>query len=152
MYYQIKKEQVINCKIDELWDFVTSPKNLEIITPNEMKFEVNSGNQDEKIYSGMIITYKVSPLLNLKMDWVTEITQVKKNHLFVDEQRLGPYKLWHHQHIFEDKGEYVVMKDIVTYIPPFGFLGTIANYFLIKKKLKYIFDYRFDIMDKMFNK
>ena len=117
-----------------------------------MKFEVNSGNQDEKIYSGMIITYKVSPLLNLKMNWVTEITQVKKNHLFVDEQRLGPYKLWHHQHIFEDKGEYVVMKDIVTYIPPFGFLGTIANYFLINKKLKYIFDYRFNIMEKMFNK
>jgi ligand-binding SRPBCC domain-containing protein len=131
---------------------LSSPKNLELITPNEMKFEVNSGNQDEKIYSGMIITYKVSPLLNLKMDWVTEITQVKKNNLFVDEQRLGPYKLWHHQHIFEDKGEYVVMKDIVTYIPPFGFLGTIANYFLINKKLKYIFDYRFNIMDKMFNK
>jgi len=117
-----------------------------------MKFEVNSGNHDEKIYSGMIITYKVSPLLNLKMDWVTEITQVKKNCLFVDEQRLGPYTLWHHQHIFEDKGEYVVMKDIVTYIPPFGFLGTIANYFIIKKKLKYIFDYRFNIMEKMFNK
>ena len=87
MYYQIKKEQVINCKIDDLWDFVTSPKNLELITPNEMKFEVNSGNQDEKIYSGMIITYKVSPLLNFKMDWVTEITQVKKNHLFILDDR-----------------------------------------------------------------
>ena len=70
MYYQIKKEQVINCKIDELWNFVTSPKNLELITPNEMKFEVNSGNQDEKIYSGMIITYKVSPLLNIKMNFL----------------------------------------------------------------------------------
>ena len=152
MYYQINKEQVINCKIDELWEFVTSPKNLELITPDEMKFEVKSGNQDEKIYPGMIIAYKVSPLLNLKMDWVSEITQVKKNHIFVDEQRLGPYKLWHHLHIFEDNGEFVVMKDIVTYIPPFGFLGDIANYFFIKKKLKYVFDYRFDLMEKMFNR
>ena len=151
MYYQIKKEQVINCKIDKLWEFVTSPKNLELITPKEMKFEVKSGNQDEKIYSGMIITYKVSPLLNFKMDWVSEITQVKKNYLFVDEQRLGPYKLWHHQHIFEDNGDFVIMKDIITYIPPFGFIGDIVNYFFIKKKLKYVFDYRFNLMEKMFN-
>ena len=152
MYYQIKKEQVINCKIDKLWKFVTSPKNLELITPKQMKFEVKSGNQDENIYPGMIITYKVSPLFNFKIDWVSEITHVKKNHMFVDEQKLGPYKLWHHQHIFEDKGDFVIMKDIITYIPPFGFIGDLVNYFFIKKKLKYVFDYRFDLMEKMFNR
>ena len=117
-----------------------------------MLFDITSKDLPEKMYPGMIITYKVSPLLNIKINWVTEITQVKDKYFFIDEQRLGPYKMWHHQHFFEKKDEGVLMTDIVTYIPPFGILGDIANVFLIKKQLKAIFDYRFKVMDEKFNK
>jgi ligand-binding SRPBCC domain-containing protein len=86
------------------------------------------------------------------MNWVTEITQVKDKHFFIDEQRLGPYKMWHHQHFFEEKDGGILMTDIITYIPPFGILGDIANTLLIKKQLKGIFDYRFKVMDEKFNR
>ena len=151
MYYQLHKEQKLNAKISDIWNFAVSPKNLQRITPDKMGFEITSENSEEKIYPGMIITYKVSPILNIKMNWVTEITQVKENKFFIDEQRLGPYKMWHHQHIFIDNDDHVLMKDIVTYIPPFGLLGDIANQLFIKRQLNEIFNYRFVEMNKIFN-
>jgi len=151
MYYQLHKEQKLNAKISDVWNFAVSPKNLQRITPDKMGFEITSKNSEEKIYPGMIITYKVSPILNIKMNWVTEITQVKENKFFIDEQRLGPYKMWHHQHIFIDNEDHVLMKDIVTYIPPFGLLGDIANKLFIKRQLNEIFNYRFVEMNKIFN-
>lgn len=90
----------------------------------------------------MIISYKVSPVAGVKTTWVTEITQVREKKYFVDEQRIGPYAMWHHEHIIEPIENGVLMTDIVSYQPPFGFLGSIANKLLIKKKLKEIFDYR----------
>jgi ligand-binding SRPBCC domain-containing protein len=116
-----------------------------------MLFDITSKDLPEKMYPGMIITYKVSPFLNIKMNWVTEITQVKDKHFFVDEQRMGPYSMWHHQHFFEEQDGGVMMTDIVSYIPPFGILGVIANSMLIKRQLESIFDYRFKVMDKKFN-
>ncbi len=151
MYYQLHKEQKLNAKISDVWNFAVSPKNLQRITPDKMGFEITSKNSEEKIYPGMIITYKVSPILNIKMNWVTEITQVKENKFFIDEQRLGPYKMWHHQHIFIDNDDHVLMKDIVTYIPPFGLLGDMANKLFIKRQLNEIFNYRFVEMNKIFN-
>ena len=151
MYYQLHKEQKLNAKISDVWNFAVSPKNLQRITPDKMGFEITSKNSEEKIYPGMIITYKVSPILNIKMNWVTEITQVKENKFFIDEQRLGPYKMWHHQHIFIDNDDHVLMKDIVTYIPPFGLLGDMANQLFIKTQLNEIFNYRFVEMNKIFN-
>ena len=151
MYYQLHKEQKLNAKISDVWNFAVSPKNLQRITPDKMGFEITSENSEEKIYPGMIITYKVSPILNIKMNWVTEITQVKENKFFIDEQRLGPYKMWHHQHIFIDNDDHVLMKDIVTYIPPFGLLGDLANKLFIKRQLNEIFNYRFVEMNKIFN-
>ena len=151
MYYQLHKEQKLNAKISDVWNFAVSPKNLQRITPDKMGFEITSKNSEEKIYPGMIITYKVSPILNIKMNWVTEITQVKENNFFIDEQRLGPYKMWHHQHIFIDNEDHVLMKDIVTYIPPFGLLGDMANKLFIKRQLNEIFNYRFVEMNKIFN-
>lgn len=151
MYYQLHKEQKLNAKISDVWNFAVSPKNLQRITPDKMGFEITSENSEEKIYPGMIITYKVSPILNIKMNWVTEITQVKENKFFIDEQRLGPYKMWHHQHIFINNDDHVLMKDIVTYIPPFGLLGDMANKLFIKRQLNEIFNYRFVEMNKIFN-
>jgi len=100
----------------------------------------------------MIISYKVSPVLGIKMTWVTEITQVKEKEYFVDEQRVGPYSVWHHEHKIEAIEGGVLMTDIVSYKPPFGFLGSVANSILIKKQLKEIFDFRTVAMEKMFGK
>jgi len=150
-HFQLIKKQFLKTDLETIWDFASSPKNLKEITPDYMLFDITSKNLPEKMYPGMIITYKVSPLLNIKMNWVTEITHVKDKHFFVDEQRMGPYSMWHHQHFFEQSEGGVMMTDIVTYIPPFGILGVIANSVIIKRQLESIFDYRFKVMDKKFN-
>lgn len=150
-HFQLIKKQFLKTDLETIWDFASSPKNLKEITPDHMLFDITSKSLPEKMYPGMIITYKVSPFLNIKMNWVTEITQVKDKHFFVDEQRMGPYSMWHHQHFFEEQDGGVMMTDIVSYIPPFGILGVLANSILIKRQLESIFDYRFKVMDKKFN-
>ena len=151
-HYQLRINQFLKTDIDTIWDFASSPANLKEITPDYMLFNITSKNLPEKMYPGMIIAYEVSPILNIKMNWLTEITQVKDKSFFIDEQRMGPYKMWHHQHFFEEQNDGVLMTDIVTYIPPFGIVGDIANTFFIKKQLRNIFDYRYKVMDEKFNK
>ena len=150
MYYQFKREQFVHADIKTVWDFASSPSNLKEITPKHMGFQITTPNTTEKMYPGMIITYKVSPLLNIPMNWMTEITHVEPLSFFIDEQRMGPYKMWHHQHLFEEKQGGVIMTDIVTYIPPYGLLGDIVNWLIIKRQLSSIFAYRFDAMDRIF--
>jgi ligand-binding SRPBCC domain-containing protein len=149
-FYQFYREQKIKSSIDEIWDFISSPKNLKTITPEYMGFDITSKNLPEKMYQGMIISYKVSPMFGIKTDWVTEITHVKDKEFFVDEQRVGPYALWHHQHHVEQRGEEILMTDIITYSPPFGFLGAIANSLFIEKKLNEIFEFRKEALIKRF--
>lgn len=117
-----------------------------------MGFVITNGPLPEKMYPGMIISYKVSPLFNVPMDWVTEITQVEPGIYFVDEQRVGPYSIWHHQHRLTPIEGGVLMEDIVSYRPPMGFLGKVANTLLIKKQLKEIFDFRFKAVEEIFGK
>jgi len=150
-FYQLRKEQLVNTSIENLWDFISSPVNLKKITPPYMGFDITSEKLPNKIYEGMIISYQVKPLLGIKTIWVTEITHVKENQYFVDEQRVGPYTLWHHQHIIQQQGEKVLMTDIVSYQPPFGFFGAIANKLFIEKKLNEIFDFRTKVIDEIFN-
>ncbi len=151
MIHQIRKKQFLNAKIEDVWGFVSSPKNLKKITPKHMNFIITSKNVNEKIYPGMIISYKVSPILRIPTSWVTEITHVKKNTLFVDEQRVGPYKIWHHEHLFIEEKNGVLMIDIISYKLPFGLLGRIINYLFIKNKILNIFNYRFNKMNEIFN-
>ena len=146
-FYQLKREQKINASIDEVWDFISSPGNLKDITPPYMGFQVTSGNGAIKMYPGMIISYIVKPVLNIPTKWVTEITQVVDKRYFIDEQRIGPYTMWHHQHFIEPIENGVLMKDIVTYQPPFGIIGAIANSLFIKKQLKEIFAFRFKAVE-----
>jgi len=146
-FYQFQREQKINTNIDELWNFISSPANLKEITPDYMGFDIVSENLPEKMYSGMIISYIVRPLLGIKTKWVTEITQLEEKKYFVDEQRVGPYTIWHHQHLITPIPGGVLMKDIVSYKPPFGFIGAIANRLIIKKKLNEIFNYRSRAME-----
>lgn len=151
-FYQKFQEQKIPATLEQVWDFMSSPANLKEITPDYMGFDITSKDLPEKMYPGMIISYKVSPLLGIKTTWVTEITHVKDHHFFVDEQRVGPYTIWHHQHILEPIDNGVLMKDIISYVPPFGFLGAIANSIVIKKKLNEIFDYRHKAVIERFGK
>ncbi len=151
-HYQLIKRQHLKTDLDTIWDFVSSPKNLKEITPDYMLFQITSEELKEKMYPGMIISYKVSPMFNIKMNWVTEITQVKDKHFFIDEQRMGPYKMWHHQHFFEEQDNGVMMTDIVTYIPPFGILGDVANRLFINNQLEGIFNYRSNVLEQKYNK
>jgi len=129
--------------LDEAWNFFSSPLNLAKITPDDMKFVVTSDyTADTKIYAGMIITYKISPLLGVKMNWMTEITHVKAGEYFVDEERFGPFALWHHEHHFKAIAGGVLMTDILNYAIPLGFIGRFANATIVSKRVKKIFEYR----------
>lgn len=149
-HFQLTKVQELNTDLDTIWDFASSPKNLKEITPDHMLFHITS-EVAEKMYPGMIVTYEVAPLLGIKLPWVTEITQVKDKHFFVDEQKVGPYTLWHHQHFFEATKTGVRMTDIITYKPPFGIFGNLLNSLVIKRQLNAIFDYRKKVMNRLFN-
>jgi len=149
--YVLTTEQAIPISLNEAWDFFSSPLNLEKITPKEMNFVVTSDyNGNAKMYPGMIITYKVSPIFGIKMDWMTEITHVKDKEYFVDEQRFGPYALWHHQHHFKEIEGGVLMNDILNYAIPYGIIGRWADLILVSKQIKKIFDYREKAIIKLF--
>ena len=146
---QLFYEQRINTDIDNLWKFISSPKNLSKITPSYMDFKILSKIPDE-MYEGLIISYTVKPILGVKMNWVTEITHIKDKKYFVDEQRKGPYKMWHHEHILIKTDNGIIMKDIISYIPPFGILNKILNILFIKRQVKGIFKYRTEVLNKIF--
>lgn len=148
-FYQLKTETSIKSDINSLWDFFSSPNNLKDITPKKLNFKIKT-EVPEKMYSGLMIGYTVSPILSIPLNWLTEITQLKEKEYFVDEQRIGPYKLWHHEHIFEVKAEMVIMKDIVTYSMPCGILGRLAHWLFIKKEIEKIFGYREKIIAETF--
>jgi ligand-binding SRPBCC domain-containing protein len=149
--YTLNFEQKLPIPLAEAWDFFTSPLNLAKITPKEMKFRVTSNYApDTKIYQGMLITYKVSPLLGIKLNWVTEITNIKDQEYFIDEQRFGPYALWHHEHHFKPIKGGVKMTDNLTYGIPYGVIGRFANQILVGNKLKEIFSYREKIINELF--
>ena len=150
--YSIQTKQVIPISLDAAWEFFSSPVNLQQITPGNMGFEIISKYHGDKMYAGQVIEYKVRPLLGIPLYWMTEITQVEDKKYFVDEQRYGPYRLWHHQHHFKAIEGGVEMTDIIHYKLPFWFLGDIANALFVSKKLKQIFDYRFSKVEQLFGK
>ena len=151
MLHSIQTTQLIKSDIKTVWDFMSSPKNLTVITPEYMQFEILSDLGDGKMYQGQIIEYYVRPVLNIKLHWVTEITHVKENEFFVDEQRFGPYTFWHHKHSFKETTQGVEMSDSIHYKLPLGILGKIGNELLVKKQLKEVFDHRFKVVEKIFN-
>jgi ligand-binding SRPBCC domain-containing protein len=149
--YLFKFEQKLPIPLAETWDFFTSPLNLAKITPPQMRFKVTSPYPDDaKVYAGMIITYKVSPLFGIKLNWMTEITHVQEQEYFVDEQRFGPYALWHHQHHFKEIKGGVLMTDILNYAIPYGVLGRLGNKLLVGNEIKKIFTYREKAINNLF--
>lgn len=133
--------QLIPTDLATAWDFFTSPRNLVVITPPGMGFTIQSG-LPEKVYPGLIIKYRVKPMMGIPVTWVTEITHVQEPHFFVDEQRKGPYRMWHHEHHFKAVPGGVEMTDIIHYIVPMGVLGKGANSLFVRKKVEAIFAYR----------
>jgi ligand-binding SRPBCC domain-containing protein len=150
--HSIKTVQKIPVSLDRAWDFFSNPANLQTITPDNMAFKVISKHQGDTMYAGQIIEYTVKPLLGIPLYWMTEITQVKDKEYFIDEQRFGPYSLWHHQHHFKAIDGGVEMTDIVHYKNPLWILGKLANTLFVQKQLKGIFSYRFKKVEELFGK
>jgi ligand-binding SRPBCC domain-containing protein len=147
--YQLKTKQFVKTDMATCWDFFSDPKNLSKITPQSMGFIVRTELPD-KMYEGLMIEYTVRPILGIPMNWITEIKTVKNHSFFVDEQRKGPYRIWHHEHHFKEVEGGVEMTDIVSYELPLGFLGRLMHPILVKNKLKEIFDYRRQKVDELF--
>lgn len=141
--------QILPISLEKAWSFFSNPYNLEKITPAGMNFQVRHLLPD-KIYEGMFIEYRVSPLAGIPMEWVTEITHVKEPFFFIDEQRKGPYSIWHHEHHFEEIPEGVKMTDKLYYQVPFGGIGKIVNAVIVRNKVLSIFEYRKKILINLF--
>ncbi|WP_432411127.1 SRPBCC family protein [Rasiella sp. SM2506] len=139
--YTLHSKQNLPISKNEAWEFLSNPKNLKVITPDYMGFHILSG-AEKPMFAGQIIQYIVTPVLGIKTKWVTEITHVNNNDYFVDEQRFGPYALWHHKHFIKEIEGGVAMEDIIDYKVPFGWLGQLVHPILVKPKLDEIFNYR----------
>ena len=144
--FQVKSKQTLPMTLGESWDFFSDPRNLSKITPPWLNLKITSDLPD-KMYEGMIITYKVYPFLGIPSNWVTEITQVKDKTFFIDEQRFGPYKFWHHQHHFKEVDEGIEMIDIVNYALPFDPFSRPLNSLVVEKKVEEIFNYREEVLN-----
>lgn len=150
--HKLERIQIINSDIKTVWKFFSRPENLNEITPPDMNFEILTKNLPDEIHPGLIIEYKVSPFKGFKSHWVTEIKHVIQEKLFVDEQLFGPYKFWHHLHLFEElETNKIRMTDRVYYSLPFGMMGEIVHLILIRERLNEIFDYRYQTIEKLFN-
>lgn len=147
--YKLHAKQNLPISVDEAWSFLSNPENLKVITPDYMGFNIQSG-ADRPMFAGQIIEYIVTPILGIKTKWVTEITHVVDKEYFVDEQRFGPYTLWHHKHFIKEIDGGVEMEDLLHYKLPFGFLGQLVHPFLVKPKLDEIFDYRKNKLVELF--
>ncbi len=140
--YRLHRRQHLPISLEQAWPFFSSPRNLEAITPAFLNFEITS-ELPERVYSGLIITYRIAAVAGIPMTWVTEVKDVEPLRRFVDEQRLGPFRFWHHEHVFrEAPGGGIVMEDTVHYVMPWGWLGQAVHALFIGARLREIFDFR----------
>jgi len=148
--HQLRKTQNILISVKEAWAFFSQPENLAKITPSNMNFNILSRSDAGEMYPGMIITYKVSPLFNLSINWATEISQIKEHKYFIDNQIQGPYKIWHHEHHFKETENGTEMRDVLFYEVKFGFFGQLLHKLFIRKRIEEIFNYREDKIKELF--
>lgn len=146
----LKQEQFLPITLEEAWDFFSNPVNLNEITPDYMTFEITS-KLPAKMYAGMMITYRIKPLLNIPINWCTEITHVDNGNYFIDEQRKGPYRIWHHEHHFKSVKGGVCMTDLLYYDIGKSIFGWIAGKLFVHKKVKDIFEYRRKKLEVIFS-
>ncbi len=141
MVHYLVREQIVPAPRQKVWEYFCDPQNLNAITPPDMNFEILQG-ADSKMYPGQLIEYRVEFVRGIRSRWLTEIAHVRAGEYFVDEQRVGPYRFWYHEHGFQDTRAGTRMTDRVTYVVPFGVLGVLVNTFWIRKRLEQIFDFR----------
>lgn len=145
--------QTIHADLDEAWRFFSDPRNLARITPKELGFEIRTKDLPAAIYEGLMITYTVRPLFGIPVTWLSEITHVEERSSFIDEQRVGPYRVWHHEHRFRELGpSQVEVTDRVTYVLPFGPLGSLLHGVMVKPQLNKIFAYRDKVITEIFGR
>ena len=149
--HKLKQEQFLPITLKEAWEFFATPKNLNEVTPKDMVFEITC-DLPEKMYEGLIITYRLKPMLNIPINWCTEITHVNEYSFFVDEQRKGPYNIWHHEHHFQEVEGGVLMTDLLHYDIGKSIFGWIAGKMFVHKKVKEIFAFRYKMLEKTFGK
>jgi ligand-binding SRPBCC domain-containing protein len=152
--HRLERSQIVPISLDEAWSFFSDPRNLDELTPDDMPFEI-TGGADEAMFAGQVITYRIRILPGVWKTWVTEITAVDESRYFIDDQRFGPYALWHHLHRFEpvqtaDGEAAVKMLDRVTYALPFGIIGELTHALFVRRKLESIFDFRRQAMERHF--
>ncbi len=148
--FTLKYSQKLPLTLEDSWKFFSSPANLKILTPEHLRFEMTSDHENKKMYAGQIIAYTIRPLYNISLEWVTEITQVHEPYYFIDEQRFGPYKFWHHEHRFNSIPNGVEVTDTIYYKMPFGFVGKVLQFIKVKHDLEAIFSYRRAKLEKLF--
>ena len=140
MIHQLHFTQFIPAEPAAVWDFFATPDNLNLLTPPELHFQTLT--DPGRMYAGQIITYRLRILPGVRIRWLTEITHVREPDYFVDEQRIGPYKLWHHEHHFTPKNGGVEMTDRVTYALPFAVLGDLVHRLWVRRTLERVFAFR----------
>lgn len=147
--HHLSQEQILPITLAEAWEFFSSPRNLDSITPPELGFRIVHC-PSEKMHEGQIIEYRVKIAPALWIPWVTEIKAVDEGRSFIDEQRFGPYKFWHHRHTFEAVEGGVKACDLIHYAVPFGPFGAVAHPFFVRPKLERIFAFRRRILEQRF--
>jgi len=148
--YHLTQKQFLPITLGEAWSFFSNPHNLGDITPAGLRFQIKNISLASNIYEGQIIHYTIRILPFVWVTWLTEITKVKHHTYFIDDQRVGPYALWHHQHHFREVDGGVEMLDAVTYAVPFGILGIIAHRVFVRRQLRGIFSHRRNVLEKKF--
>jgi ligand-binding SRPBCC domain-containing protein len=151
MVFTLQKTQIIPLSLRESWEFFSNPYNLPKITPDSLSFSIVGIQPPEKIYAGLAIRYKVSPILGIPLTWVSTITNVVEEKLFVDQQLVGPYRLWHHQHHFKEHTLGTEMVDIIHYKPwAIPGLASAVNSMIVLPQLSKIFEHRRKSIEKLF--
>ncbi len=150
MIQTLTQSQFIPASPDRVWDFFSTPANLNALTPPEMQFETKG--DPGPMHAGQLIAYRIRVAPLIWVNWLTEIRYVEPGVRFVDEQRIGPYRLWYHEHRFEPKDDGVLMHDHVTYALPLGPLGDLVHALWVKRQLRHIFDFRREAVDRVFGK
>jgi ligand-binding SRPBCC domain-containing protein len=144
--HRLEQTQRFPLSLGWAWDFFADPGNLARVTPPAMRLRITSPVPDT-IYAGMLITYRLTPLPGMRVDWVNEITHVDHPRRWIDEQRFGPYRFFQHQHAFREIDGGVEMHDLVHYVLPRGAVG--VRRLLVAPALRDLFAYRFEVLERI---
>lgn len=147
--YTLGQKQFLAISLEAAWEFFANPQNLTKLTPDWMQLTIK-GSLPQQMYEGMIMTQEVKPLFGIPLTWVTEITHIKEKAYFIDEQRIGPYKFWHHEHRLKERAGGVELIDTLHYTMPFGMMGRIVHELSVKQKITEVFRYRYEALEKLF--